>query len=479
MNNRQGLASAALSGATVLTLIDVLSGYRPFALAAMALILAYIALCWPRIGTGPRLMLGVTVLVTLFFLLGPGSARGLADAASHALYLPTLLAVMTILRVAARRSAEVDAVAHFVVSQPPGRRFAFLATAGQLFGTLLNLGGFQLLLGIALARNKAPKPAPPAPDPDKAAMEAAIAEIQQRRITNAVLRGFTAMILWSPLGVAINLLLPMLPNTGWVDYAPIGIGSMAAFLLIAWLVDRFERRPISAALARSRAARADTDTRVRGAGRAMLMLAGLLVAITGSVALAEALLGVSIRATILIVVPLAALGWTWLTDPMPALPAMAATAREGFAALPASAAEICLIGSTAVLGLVLVQMLPAEAMQALFAQVRPGAGLVCGAITLVIFLASLIGITPMITATVLVGSVLAAGIAVPEPLLMFSALLGWAAAMTVSPVTATVAIAAADTGRSPGEVGLRWNGPMVMIVLACGVLATLLVGGVR
>ncbi len=328
MINRQGLASAALSGATVLTLIDVLSGYRPFALAAMALILAYIALCWPRIGTGPRLMLGVTVLVTMGFLLGPGSAHGLADAASHALYLPTLLAVMTILRVAARRSAEVDAVANFVVSQPPGRRFAFLATAGQLFGTLLNLGGFQLLLGIALARSKAPKPAPPAPDPDKAAMEAAIAELQQRRITNAVLRGFTAMILWSPLGVAINLLLPMLPDTGWVDYAPIGIGSMAAFLLIAWLVDRFERRPISATLVRSRAARADSPARVRGAGRAMLMLAGLLVVITGSVALAEALLGVSIRATILIVVPLAAFGWTWLTDPMPALPAMAATARE-------------------------------------------------------------------------------------------------------------------------------------------------------
>lgn len=445
------ISATALLAATGLTLIDLLTGHHGIALVATALILLHVLPKLRQVRLTGRLMLVAAITMSSIFLVSGGAWADIALAASRALYLPALLAVMTLLRVATQRSRVVATAAHFVIDQPPSRRFLFLATGGHIFGILLNIGGLQLLMGLALAER------------DKAARSPEIAEIQGRRITNAVLRGFGATLLWSPVGVAINILIPLMPNLDWLEYAPYGLGLVVLFVGLGWVFDRFEPR----------AKRAFVAGRHEGAGIALCAIFALLAAITGSAAMAEAVFGLPIRAAILIVIPLMAIAWTFLTDPRRPAANIGLLARESFCALPRTVNEVCLIGSTSLLGLVVAQMIPPEAVRGLVGALNLGPGPLGCVIVLVMTLLSLIGLSPMISGTVSAGAILSANIAMSEPMLMVATLCGWAGAMMLSPATASVVIAAGASRKSTAQVGLGWNGKFTATFLGLAMIILL------
>ncbi len=446
------LASAAIALAALFTLADMLSHRHGFALVAAALVMLHVALRWSWIRFNARVMLFAALLAGFGFLATGGTGETLALALSRALYLPALLAVMAVLRVAAQRSRQVGVAARFVIEQPPARRYAFLAAGAHLLGILLNIGGYQLLLGIALGQRTTP------------AASARAAEIRARRIACAVVRGFNATLLWSPVGLAVNLLIPLMPELDWLAYLPYGLVMLAVFTALGWAFDRMGPRPVSPLPPPQR----------KGAWPAIFALLGLVAAISGCAAMLDAAVGIPMRAAILMVIPVMALIWVLLTEAGPAPGKARSLAAQTRRALPVSANEICLLGASGFLGLIVAQMIPPDDVRAMVQALSLGPGMVGALIALTITALSLTGVSPMISGSACAGAVIAAGLAMPEPMLMVATLGGWVAAAMLSPMTSTVAIAAAETGHPASVVGWRWNGAFTLTFLALVILSLLI-----
>ncbi|WP_238366882.1 hypothetical protein [Mesobacterium pallidum] len=367
--------------------------------------------------------------------------------ASRSMYLPALVAVMTVLRVAAERSPLVTGAGHYVVEQPPSRRFGLLAIGSQIFGVLLNVGGFLLLMNIALRTVEATAP------------NDRVREIQTRRVTNAALRGFAPGIYWSPLGVAINLLLPIFPALSWLEFLPYGLSALVLYLGISWAFDLLEPRARTARPVQSR----------RGRARDLLLLVLTLAAIAGAAGLAEATFGIPLRAAILIVVPGYAMAWMIVNrGELGPGRAIAHLGSESARLIPRSTNEICVMTASGFVGLALAEMVPVRVVEAIVVLSGLSGGLLASAVAALIFLLSMVGISPVITGTLFVAAIAQVGIDMPDAMFVLAALIGWSCAVIVSPMTATIAIASGVLGKPASVVGLKWNGATALTILLLG-----------
>jgi len=440
---RSILSAACLAIAIPLALADLLGGTHLFAAAALVLVIAHFAFSFDQLKTNARSMLAAVTLAAGLHLLLGGKPDSFVLAASQSIYLPTLVAVMTLLRVAAQSSPTVGTAARYVVDQPPSRRFALLAFGGHIFGILLNVGGLQLLLHIALRRRDGV--------PDH------VAEIQARRMTNAILRGFVATMLWSPVGIAINLLIPLLSGMDWLDWLPYGFAMTMAWLVLGWTFDRLEPRPRSA----------QVRTVAPGSIGSLLAVLGLLISITGTAGLAEALLGMPLRAAILIAVPAATIVWVAATTPARSdlLPRLTRLGQDGFRALPASANEICIMTTGGLLGLLMAQMIPAAAVSGFFSAFGLGPGGIACLIVITMVVTGIVGISPLVTAVLFVVAAQKVDTNMPNAMLMAATMAGWCCTTMLSPVTTTVSMASTANLKSASTIGLRWNGPFAITVM--------------
>lgn len=436
------MAAVLILAVAVLVFCDMMTGVHALSLVALALVLVFILMGWRRLRTNTRVLLMMALAVTALYAVRHGSFEQYMLSASRAMYLPALIAVMTLLRIAAQRSSMISRAGYYVVDQPPSRRFLLLAGAGHLFGILLNIGGFLLLMNIAQQTRKASNAAP------------AVAAIQERRITTAVVRGFAATMMWSPVGIALNILLPILPGLSWVDYLPYGLAATFAFCLLGWIFDRMEPRPRGPLQPKSGL----------GSAAALMGLVGLMVTITGSAALAETLLDMPLRAAILLIVPSFAFGWVLLTRaPGETIAgAFGWLAAEAGVQLPNAANEICVMTASGYLGMLIATLVPSDDLRALILWSGLEGGTLAVAIGATIVVSSLIGLNPMIPGTVLVASVVAAGLPISNTLLLLAVLTSWAVALVTSPMTSTVAIASSVVGKPPSVIGFRWNGAFAL-----------------
>jgi hypothetical protein len=450
------VAAVLILSVAVLVFFDMMTGVRALSLAALALVLVYILTGWRRLRTNTRVLLGMALAVTAVYVARDGSLDQFILSASRAMYLPALIAVMTLLRIAAQRSSMIGRAGYYVVDQPPSRRFLLLAGAGHLFGILLNIGGFLLLMNIAQQTRKA-STAPPA-----------VATIQERRITTAVLRGFAATMMWSPVGIALNILLPILPGLSWVDYLPYGLAATFAFCLLGWAFDRMEPRPRGPLMPKTGL----------GSAASLMGLVALMVTITGSAALAETLLGMPLRAAILLIVPSFAFGWVLLTrTPGETIAAAAGwLATEAGIQLPNAANEICVMTASGYLGMLIATLVPSDDLRAFILWSGLEGGTLAVAIGATIVVTSLMGVNPMIPGTVLVASVVAAGLPISNTLLLLAVLTSWAVALVTSPMTSTIAIASSVVGKPPSVIGFRWNGAFALTFFALVSMVFLSIG---
>jgi hypothetical protein len=428
LSTREAFSAWFLMLAALSVLIDKVSGNHGFALPALVLILGTIVTTWSRITLTSRLMAACAVGVTIFFAMTGGTLDAFLLAASRALFLPALLVMMTVLQSSAQNSEPVGLVARFVIDQPPSRRFGMLAITGHIFGMLLNLAGYRFLLGIALKQVRQMTT-----DPD-------ILAIQERRIMNAILCGFGATIMWSPVGIALNLLLPLMEDFEWIDYAPYGISTMLGFIGLRYIFDRAEPRPNRNRIPASR----------QGVINATLRLMALLIGVTGSAALTDAIFGIPMQGSLLIVIAIAAVIWRLLDWSGPTRTKLTHLAKSSFLAMPRPANEIALLLATGYLGLILVELIPADVVRKLITDMGLSPAGLSAVIVLAIAGSSMIGISPMITGTVCVGAVIAAQIDIPYPILLLATLTGWSTGMLLSPVAATVGPSRQPASRDVG-----------------------------
>lgn len=434
------LTAVFLITSSLCVLLDKVTEIHTFTLLALALAFLCIATSWTRVQKTARLMAGLACIASIGFFATGGTLPTFLLAASRALFLPALLTVMTVLQVSAQNSQPVGIVARFVVDQPPSRRFAALTLTGHIFGILLNIAGYRFLLTIALDQCR------------KMTQDLRIRAIQERRVINAVLCGFGATILWSPVGIALNLLLPLMEDFDWIDYAPYGFGAMIVFVTLRYVFDATGPKPARAFQPGSRS----------GVVGGIIRLMALLCGVTGTAAVAEKIFGIPMQGALLIVIPVSAVIWRLLDGPDTTRRKLGDLARRSFTAMPRPMNEITLLLATGFLGLLLVELIPSEVVLYAVTTFDLSPAALCAVIVVTISGLSMFGINPMISGTICVGAVLSAQITIPYPMLLMATLTGWSVGMLVSPVTATVIVTAAISGLPVSQVGLRWNGPFIL-----------------
>lgn len=452
-------ASYCLALVTLLTLVDTLIGWRPAAFAAVPVLAAYFVLEWRRLQPNARIMLMVCVALGVVAALRPDALSLLGQAASRMIYLPAFVAMLGLLRAAASASDVIASAGRHLVNQPPNRRYLALSFGGHIFGILFNIGGLALLVDMTKRANTL----------QAAGGDQRVVDWRERRMTSAILRGFAAIVFWSPLGVAFNMLLTSIPGLSWAETAPIGIACTVAFIGLGWLFDRLQSP-------RGRAAGQLSEPRGARAVAAVVGHVALVSAVTGA---AEYVLRLPFQVTLLIVVPLYGFGWAFASRlaqhaENPLARSLEVLLENGVKHFPTYANEIAVFAASSFLGVVLIALVPREVLQAFFASLAVPPGVLAALLALSVTTFGLMGINPLITVAILAGAV--SSITIPglsKPALALALAAGWGATVIASPLNSSMVMTAALIGRTPWKIAVEWNGLFAMTALAVsmGVLA--------
>lgn len=451
---------AMLVGFVALTLVRHATGLTLLVAPAGAFLCVYLVLEWPRLLWLPRGLLMAAIVATALSLARDGGGPIAFEGLDRACYFPVFLVSLGFLREAASTSPLVVRTGGLLIAQPPGRRYLALTVGGHLFGLLLNLGGLTLLLSMVQRGNTL----------EAAGGDPRIQGIRERRMTLAVLRGFTLMPFWSPLSITIVMILAAMPQLHWVDMAPYGLAVAVLFMAIGWLWDRllYPRRP-GAVLPSARPA---------GSTWLAARFISLVLLIAGLAQAFDLLLGVRFVTATMIIVPFFGLVWMWnqrLGSGLPALLALSGSVAQMAAATrrmaPTYRNEIAIFAASGLVGICAAFLIPASAVEALMDLF--GGNVIVLSLSVLWFLVAVgaTGFNPMITA-----ALLAAGLA-RLPLddggtlrIGFALVGGWALSVGVSPFSSSNLVAGRVLGRSSAELGLRWNGSFVAM---CVVLFSL------
>ncbi len=424
---RKTLSSALYLGLCLATIGHFVLGAPADLRPVGAALLVYLLLeAW----SASRLILGsAAVLVALGLLAQGGDALALlVEAGGRTLPFLVLFLAVLCLQGPALASPTLRAIGAFVAAQPPGRRFAGMALAGHLLGAVLNVAGLLLVLSL-----RDPKLAPR----------------DQMRLTAGAMRGFGAAAAWSPLFVAMSVVLAALPSLSWHQIAWRSGLVATAILLLAWIWNRIERCRVSSTHPGAAPARLAPGTLARAA----LILAALFVPV---IWLFEAY-GLAIPIALGLVAP--AMAGLWQASQAPAgTRATAATrrGREVFQGLPGLRNEALLFFAANTFGLGLSAALD-PVLLARLSEALPGAGLSIPILIMGGLLVAGLGVHPIVI-VVAVGTVLS-----PELLHLsdmetaLALLVVWGMGAIMSPFSGTVLQVARLTNCSPFRVAWVWN----------------------
>jgi hypothetical protein len=451
-----------LSAVIVLAFVDVFTGWRPAAFVAVPLLIAYFAGLWGRMILNGRILLICCAAIAVIAATRPGAAQILGTGASRMIYLPAFVALLGLLRAAAGASNMIALAGRHLVSQPPSRRYIALSFGGHFFGILLNIGGLALLVEMVRDANTLEAAGG---DPD-------IVAWRERRMTVAVLRGFAGIAYWSPLGVSFNLLLVSVPGLTWGQAGPIGMVCAASFIGLGWVFDQFQR---------PKGLRPRPITKVRGGARAVAAVICHVAAVSALTGAVEYALSLPFQTALLIAVPAYAFFWLLalrlsLSDPTPVKSSAAILIDRGIASFPTYANEIAVFAASGFLGAALVALVPREALQAFFLSFAVPPGVFCGFLCITVAFLGIIGLNPMIGATILAGAVASAEIpGLPKVAIVLAIAAGWAITVVASPMNSALVMTSILVGKRPRKLAVEWNGAFALgaLFISVGLLIIL------
>lgn len=406
-----------------------------------AALVVFFAMTWRQLTVVSIVPMVLAMLLMVLAIWQGVSLHVFGLALERAIFLASLLALLGVLRTAAAAAPEIERAGRFLTAQPPGKRYLALNFGGHIFGTLINLGGLAILLDMAMramTTNSAHLP------PD-------LQEVKFRRMTLAVTRGFALVALWSPMGFAVNSLLLSMPQLGYLDFAPLGFALSFLCAGYGWMLDRITA-PRGRVVARPAAAPDPRD------GRAVWLLLTHVGLLGIAVIALNALTALSFQQSLLLVVPSYSLGWAAWTGGRDAVAVTRQVLHQAVSRFPFAASELGVFASAGLLSVLVVEVMPTEAIRTMTADLQLTALPVIWIFAALLFGLGCIGINPIITASVL-GS-LGTQLAIPglSDVAIAVSLIGiWSAVMCFSPFITTVAYSGALVGRSPFIVGVRWN----------------------
>ena len=418
----------------LLTLVDALRPTPAVAATAAVGLMAFVALQLPAIRMPQRIASAVLIAAGLAAAWSRGGAPGaLADllaGAERALPFMVLFAAVMCLQVPALVSPSFRQLGERVVAQPPGRRFLMLAFAGHYMGAVLNLAGLQLVASL---------------------LDPGMRPTLRRRLTLAVLRGFSAAVMWSPFFVGMGVILTVVPGVSWLQLAPAGLLLGSGLVLLAWALDRATRGPRDPADAPPAAPEGDLGRSALGVLAVFLALAAPVVALSESARL-------SIVIALGLVAPTLSVGWAWLlrrqraADPAPVLASV--TGR-----LPNLRNEAALFLAATVFAVGVSHAIQPDALAGALGLTDWPAGLRAAALAVAGTLMGGLGVHPVVLA-ILAGEVLGPAALGLSPLATAMLLaVVWGMGTQMSPFSATVMHVSRMLDVSVFRVAWLWNAP--------------------
>ena len=433
-----------------------LGGLFAIAIAGVALV-GFLMLELVHISRLGMVLLGFSLALGLVhFHRGSLDAALLEQAFGRAAFMAFFLISLFFLQSAAVTSAMVRRSGDVLVDQPPGRRYLALTFGSTVFGFLMSLGAITLL-GSAIRQGV------------ETIGDRRLGEIRLRRMTLALLRGFSTIPLWSPITVSMAIVLSALPEVSWIQVFPYGLAFTLISLLIGWLIDRFDP-------SRTLRAGATHGTSVVQ----LLPLVGLVVLMpVGGWAL-SVVLGISLLRALLLALPLMSLVWIavqcrdsglwprlrgiWrrlTTDILPAMPTMRS--------------EIAIFAGSALLGVFLVPLIDVQWIGWVIAELGLSGQFVLLIAMWVIVSAAIAGINPLVSVMIMTEILpKLPGLDISQLSVALMAVGAWSVSINVAPMSTVVRITGQVVMRDPMVIGPKWNGLYTLIiaaVLSAGLLA--------
>ncbi len=439
-----------ICGFAILREFGLSTGLAPFAGAAL---LAWAVIEWramaliAKITLAAALALGAAVTLT-----GGMTAEVLDKAVGRSAFFTFFLMSMDILRTAAMSSKMVLDSGQMIVTQPPGRRYAVITIGGHLFGILLNLGAITLL-GTMNRRSI---------DANRGQEDDSILDIRLKRMTLALVRGFTAFTMWSPTAVTMIVLISAIPGLDWYQFAPVGFASVVFYLGFGWVFDRlsYPRRPASS-----------PPQPFMQVLKSFLPMTALTVVILSTAVLFSWLSGIRLVAALFLCVPIFGIGWIAVqynrAGPQRAL---ALTGRrivhKILPDLTTLRSEIAILSAAGFIAAILPYQINTQGLGQFVAGLGLTEGWLLVALMWLVAMTAPLGLNPIISVGVSVELLSRlSGFHFNPYLLVLSGTVAWGLATGMSPFGATIRLAGRTINRPPLEIGLVWNRPFCITIL--------------
>ncbi len=441
---------------------DVLWPHVGLRVAARAFLGTYLLLEWSNLAGNARVILVVAAAMSAGYVaLFADPLAALTRAADTAVFFAAFFANQFFLREAARTSPMVQRCASFFVDQPPSKRYALLTLGGYLFGIIVNLGVLSLLGQMIVKRNTL----------QAAGGNSEIHHWRQRRMSTALLRGFAVTPLASPLSLSLAVVLSTLPSLKWSIMAASGFACGTLLLVLGWVFDRVTApRHLAGKLG---------PVALRHDYRSLL---GIVAIVLCTLLLAKGLerfVGASPSRAILLAVP--TVGMVWLSwgylkrFPHLAVWLIARRIRDrATITFPAFRSEVAVLSGAGFAGTLFTAFVPPDVLSAALTSHLLPTPLLPVALLLAMVGAGLLGINPIVLATIGAASLGAVHDSdLPKELCALALMAGWALAINSSSMTAS-AMLLADVVKLPSPRRLMgWNAAycVTSTLLLAGLLA--------
>jgi len=446
MGERITLSAWIYAAMAVLAIFGALADAAFVIPITAVLIILYIAIEVRRIPRAQQIAGFVLLLIgTAGALIGGEGQAVIADGIARSRTFLVLFFAVAWLQPPVSLSPALRATRETIVTQPPGRRYLYLASGVHVLGAVLNIAGFSLLTTIV--------------DKDTP-MDGTL----RRRLSLALMQGFTAASCWSPFYIGTIVVLVAVPSLTWVEIAPYGVAMATILIAGNWVRDRIGRGKTS----RQATARETVPLSRAHAIRAAGILITLIILVTTLVETLHA----SIPVVLGLLAPPFGLIWYWTiararstaprTVTVGAVPELA---HRVIAALPTLRNESLVFVAANVLGVGVASAVPTENLGDAFTTLIPWADARIIAIILIFLACGSIGLHPVIVVVSLSAILPPEALGLPDLIVGLTYMGCWGMSTMISPFSGTTLFMSRVTGVPGHIISWRWA-PMVALTSA-------------
>jgi hypothetical protein len=430
-SERLTLSAWIYFGICVLAIIEAFVGARWLLLITVGLIFLYLALEFRNIPVKQRIA-GValfTIGAAAAYSSGTFQETVIEGVARSRIFLLLFFSVAW-LQLPVGQSPSLKSARNAIMNQPPGRRFLGLSVGVHILGALLNVAAVGLLSPILKDRSD---------------------EVLHRRLSLAIMHGFTSASAWSPFYIGMIVVLVAIPTITWEEIAVQGVVMAVVMILGAWVFDRL-RYPRKKTLDA-------TPEKVSGPPVKIGKTALLLLSLIGSVMLTLNVANVSIPVALGLACPPFALIWYFTqrergTDRVQPLVSMIQKVITGLSNLRN---EALMFVAANVFGIGVASMIPTENLSAHLDALLPWMDARIIAIAVVFLFCGFIGLHPVIVVLSL-GAILSPEIIGLRDWVLGLIFLGcWGLTTMMSPYSGTTLIMSRFTGVPSHIIGWTWT----------------------